>query len=82
MIAMVSQYSELTSWMVGGLGHADTEISVIKAVEVQLQTQLTGRGGVVEIHADILFCGSYVVDSSVSLKASQRNGGGIYHPGY
>ena len=61
--------------MVGGLGHANTEISIIKAIEVQCQTQLTGRGGVVEIYADVLFCGGYVEDISVSLKASQRNGG-------
>ena len=74
-IEMGLQSSESTSWMVRRLGHADTKISVIKAIEVQLQTQLASRGGVVEIHADVLFCDGYVKDSFISLKASQRNGG-------
>ena len=78
LIAVGLQSSESTSRMVGGLGYANTKISVIKAIEVQLQTQLTGRGDVVETHADVLFCDGYVEDSSVSLKGHKEIGERIY----
>lgn len=39
--------SQMTPRVVGGFGPADTEVPVVVATEVQVQTHLTGRDGVV-----------------------------------
>lgn len=56
--------------MEDGFGPADTKISVIMAIEIQLQIESAGRGSVVQIEADVLFCNSYVKESTISLSVS------------
>lgn len=42
--------------MVGRLRHADTKISAVVSIEIQLQTKSASRGNDSRFDADIFFC--------------------------
>ena len=59
--------------MVRRLGHANTEITAIKAIEVQLQTYSTSRSGSMRVNADVLFCSGYAEENdTVNLKSQKH----------
>ena len=52
----VSERSVMAPRMVGRLRHADTKVSAVVSIEVQLQTKSTSRGNDSRFNAYIFFC--------------------------
>lgn len=61
---------QTTPRVISRLGRADTEIPVIIATKVQLQTHSTGGGSVVQFETNVFFRGGCVKKKKVSLEVS------------
>ena len=56
VVSLGSERSVTAPRMVGRLRHADTKVSAVVSIEVQLQTKSASRGGDSRFNADIFFC--------------------------